>query len=648
MRVAVDTGGTFTDLLYLENEILKTNKVFSTPSDPSLAVLEVLKKLTPHVLIHGSTVGTNAFLERKGAKTAFITTKGFEDLIFIGRQNRPELYNFFVEKPAEVIAKENCLGLKERISAKGDVIQPLEDSEVEKCINWIKKQKVESIAVCFLHSYLYPYHEKKLKTALNLVGFPVSISSEILPEFREYERASTTVINAYLSPIIGKYVKKLKQKLLGVNIYIQQSNGGWLSAKEASEFSCHTILSGPAGGVSGAYLWAKAMGEKKIITFDMGGTSTDVCLIDGRIPFTKEYVIDGYPLSIPVIDIHTVGAGGGSIAYIDIGGALKVGPQSAGADPGPACYGKGNQPTVTDANLVLGRILPFAFLGGRFELKKELSEKVIGELASKLGLSLEETALGIIQIANINMSRALRRVSLERGYDPQEFALFCFGGAGGLHACSLAKELGIKKIILPKIAGSFSAFGLLFSPPIKDFSKTIWIDARDKEKLFKYIKELKTQAENYAKKRKELFEEVNIEIFLDMRYKGQGFELTIPFAEEYVSIFENEHKRQFGYTCNEFPVEVITLRLRIKGNSPRISWKIEKGQNKVFLQKTKVFTEKGWIEVPVIDWNSLKIGEEIKGPALIIEDFTTVWVEPEFIIKVRENYTLVLEYYESN
>jgi len=644
MKIAIDTGGTFTDIVYLENGVLKANKVFSTPSDPSQAIFEGCSGLKFDTLIHGSTVGTNAFLERKGAKIAFITTEGFEDLLFIGRQNRLSLYDFFVEKPAPIVLPENCLAIKERINAKGEVLIPLENQEIEKAIKWLNEREIESIAICLLHSYLYPFHEKALKKALSELKFPVSLSSEILPEFREYERASTTAINAYLSPVMARYLNRLKERLKGVKIYIQQSNGGWLTAEEASKFACHTILSGPAGGVSGAYLWAKALGEKKIITFDMGGTSTDVCLVDEKIPFTKEYIIDGYPLSIPVIDIHTVGAGGGSIAYIDAGGALKVGPQSAGADPGPACYGKGNNPTVTDANVVLGRILPDAFLGGKFTLKKERSEEAIYSLAKKLHLTLEETALGIVQVANVNMVRALRKVSLERGYDPQEFALFCFGGAGGLHACALAKELGIKKVILPKLAGGFSAGGLLVSPPIKDFSRTIWIKAEEKEKLHQILESLEKEAQAYLKNIGLDPKNFYTEVFLDMRYKGQGFELCIPFSDDYISAFEKEHKRQFGYTCEGFPVEIVTLRLRMKGAISEISWKIEKDPSKFSLRETKVFTEKGWIEVPVIDWNSLKIGERLKGPAIIVEDFTTVWVEPEFLIEVKENYTLVLRY----
>lgn len=642
MKVAIDTGGTFTDLLYLEDGFLKPEKVFSTPKDPSQAILEVLSYVPERLttLVHGSTVGTNAFLERKGAEIAFITTYGFEDLLFIGRQARPKLYDFFVEKPRPFVKEKNCYGVKERIDAKGKIIKPLRKVSIERLLKILKENPVEAIAICLINSYLNPFHEKKLKEVLSRLKIPISLSSEVLPEFREFERASTTAINAYLSPVMSKYLKKLKKKLPEVNLYIQQSNGGWMAVEEVERFSSHTVLSGPAGGVSGAFILAKTFGISKIITFDMGGTSTDVCLIDGRIPFTKEYNLDGFPLSIPVIDIHTVGAGGGSIAYVDVGGALKVGPESAGADPGPACYGKSLFPTVTDANLILGRLLPDAFLGGKYKLQKERSLKALSSISKKLGLSIEETALGVIKVANTVMGRALRRISIERGYDPKEFALVCFGGAGGLHACSLAKELEIKEIIIPKLAGGFSAFGLLFSPPLKDFSQTVWIEAKEKEKLLEYINWLQKSAYSHMEKLGFKKETLSHEIFLDMRYKGQGFELTIPYFHSYIEEFEREHEKQFGYKVKQFPIEVVTLRIRIRGKTDNTNWKIEKKREKFSSFQTRVFTEKGWIEVPVIDWDSLKIGENFKGPALVLEDFTTVWVEENFMVEVAENYTL--------
>ena len=647
MRVAVDTGGTFTDIVFVEGGILKANKVSSTPADPSVAVLEGIANLqNVTILIHGSTVATNAFLERKGARVAFITTAGFEDILFIGRQARSNLYDFNIEKTAPIVLEEDCFGIKERITAQGEVLVPLSGQEQKRCLSFLKNRPIESVAICLLHAYLYPAHEYTLKKVISSLSLPISISSEILPEFREFERASTTAINAYLGPIMNRYLMRLKEKLPQTTLYIQQSNGGWLKAEEAGQLAAHTVLSGPAGGVSGAFSWAKRLGEDKIITFDMGGTSTDVCLVDGRIPFTREYILDGFPLSLPVIDIHTVGAGGGSIAYLDAGGVLKVGPQSAGADPGPACYGKGNLPTVTDANVVLGRILPDYFFNGRFRLYPERSKEAIFKLAQRMQISVEETALGIIEVANVNMIRALRRVSLERGYDPQAFSLFCFGGASGLHACALAKELGVRRVLVPKLASVLSAFGLLFAPPLKDFSRTIWlkVDKGAKDHLKEALLALKRQA-TFQKKQMGLLEaELEYKYFLDMRYQGQGYELSIPLQDDYISAFHEEHKRQFGHFYQDFPIEIVTLRLQVRGQREETDWQIRPEGKEVPLRQTKVFTQKGWLDVPVIDWNHLKIGERFKGPALVVEPFTTVWVEPDFLVEVSENYTLILRY----
>lgn len=643
MLVAVDTGGTFTDLAYLEDSILKVCKNFSTPKNPFHGVLNILQGLSFQILIHGTTVGTNAFLERKGGKIAFVTTAGFEDLLFIARQARPKLYDLLIEKPRPIVERKHCLGVKERVNAKGEVLIPLTEEEIKKIQKSVLKEQFDCVAICFLHSYLYPKHEIKMKKALFKIKVPVSISSEVLSEFREFERASTTAVNAYLIPVMQKYIKNLKDRL-SVKLYIQQSNGGWLTIEEALRFPVQTILSGPAGGVNGALIWAKTLGRKKIITFDMGGTSTDVCLVNGELPFTKEYILDGYPLGIPVIDIHTVGAGGGSIAYVDKGGALKVGPESASSDPGPACYGKGELPTVTDANVVLGRLLPDFFLGGKFKLQKDRAEKAIYSLAKDIGLSLEKTALGIIKIANINMMRALRKVSLERGFDPQEFSLFCYGGAGGLHICALAKELGIKEIIIPKIAGNFSAFGLLFSSPIKDFSQTVWLTSYDDHLIKSITSKLKIYSLNYFKNLGFDTQELKVEIFLDMRYKGQGFEITIPLKDKYyIEAFEKEHLRQFGFILSNFPIEIVTIRTRVRGNPLVNFWKIQPEKKNFSSFTTKIFTDKDFIEVPVIYWDDLKVGEILTGPLLILENFTTVWVEENFDVKVEENHTLILK-----
>lgn len=645
MKVSVDTGGTFTDFVYLEEGVLKFFKVPSTPQNPASAILEGLKNLFFKTLIHGTTVATNAFLERKGGDFLLLTTEGFEDVIFIGRQKRPKLYDFFVEKPPHFISPERVLGVSERIGPKGEIIKPLKEEEIRKILKEIKRKGLVNVAISFLHSYVNPLHERILKEALeNSLGeIEVSASFEILPEIREYERTSTTAINAYLVPVLKKYFETLKLNLSDKEIFIQQSNGGFITLDEAKRLAVHTILSGPAGGAYGGLIFGKSLGFEKVITFDMGGTSTDVCLLEGRLPFTKEYLLDGFPVGIPVIDIHTVSAGGGSIAHIDVGGVLKVGPQSASADPGPACYGKSLLPTVTDANLVLGRILPDRFFGGKLFLDKERSFKAISELARRLGLSPYETALGIIKIANTHMARAISKVSVERGFDPREFVLLSFGGAGGLHACALARELGIPKILIPKFAGAFSAFGLYFADYLKDFSQTVLINLEEKEKLKASLSHLKERALQYLQKRKKDLQGIEWEVFADLRYFGQGYELTVPYHEDLRALFEEEHERLYGYILKDHPLQVVTLRVRARKTTPLEEFKIETKSPSFHHLEGEIYTEKGLEKIKIINWEALREGEALRGPALIIEDFTTLYLEEDFSLKVLRNKTLLLE-----
>ncbi len=645
MKVSVDTGGTFTDIVYKEGSTLKFFKVSSTPKNPACAILEGLENLPFKTLIHGTTVATNAFLERKGDRFLLITTSGFEDIIFIGRQTRPKLYDFFVEKPPHFVNPEDVIGIKERVGPKGEILKPLEEGEIKRVLKEIEGRKLFNIALCFLNSYVNPVHERILKEALERAfqGIEISASFEILPEFREYERTSTTAINAYLLPVIKNYLQTLKQNLLNKEIFIQQSNGGFISLDEAKKLAVHTILSGPAGGAFGGLIFGKTLGFEKIITFDMGGTSTDVCLIDGDLPFTKEYLLDGFPVGIPVIDIHTVGAGGGSIAYVDAGGALKVGPQSAGADPGPACYGKSLIPTVTDANLLLGRILPDRFFGGKLLLDRDRALKAISQVAEKIGLSPYETALGIIKIANTHMARAISKVSVERGFDPKEFVLLSFGGAGGLHACSLARDLGIPKILVSKFAGAFSAFGLYFADYIKDFSQTVLIKLSEKEKLKNLLLRLKERAREYFQQRTIDFDDFELEFFADLRYQGQGYELTIPLSKDLKASFEREHEKFYGYSLKNRPIEIVTLRLRVKKKTPFEDFNIEEKENSFHHLEGEIYTEKGFQKVKIINWDVLKEGEIIRGPALIVEDFTTFYLEEDFYLKVLKNKTLLVE-----
>lgn len=646
MRLAVDTGGTFTDFIYQDGEKLKFFKVASTPHDPSQALLSGIQKFLPEkvtLLIHGSTVATNAFIERKGAKVILVTTKGFEDLIFIGRQARPDLYNIFVEKPVPFIREENIYGIVERIGPRGEVIQNLTDVEIEKFLRWLSFREFDSCAIVLLHSYVNPSHEKLLqKTLINIKISDLSLSSEILPEFREYERLTTTTINSYLNPIMKRYLKGLSDRLQGVDIFIQQSSGGYMTLGEAMKFSVHTVLSGPAGGVLAGKFLGDLLKEKKLITFDMGGTSTDVALINETIPITRSYSFDGFPIRIPLIDIHTVGAGGGSIAYIDKGGLLKVGPYSAGADPGPACYGKSLLPTVTDANLILGRLLPDCFMGGTFILDKERAERAIGELAKRLNRGIFEVALAIVKIANCHMLNAIRKVTLEKGYDPRDFVLLVFGGAGGLHACALARDLGIKKILIPKFAPVFSALGLYISGFVKEFSQTVLAPLHAEETWRRTLEGLKRKAEDYVRNIWVQANELIWDYSVDLRYSGQGFEVTVPLKEPIRDIFEAEHKRLFGFVLEGHPIELVTLRLRVSERRETDFPKIELENYRLPSRVEKVFGETGWIEVPVISWDTLKVGETLRGPAVVIDKYTTLFLEQDFTLEVIEGYHLVL------
>jgi N-methylhydantoinase A len=646
MRVGVDTGGTFTDFVWEEDGELKTLKVPSTPDNPAKAILQGLELIgiKPEILIHGTTVATNAFLERKGEDFVLITTKGFEDVILIGRQTRPKVYDFFVEKPKPFVKEENIIGVDERLSAKGEVIKPLTEKEVKRALKFVKRKGVRSVAVSLLHSYKNPVHEVSLAKALSTSReLLLSLSHEVLCEIREYERTTTTAINAYLSPILKKYLETLEEALPQTRVFIEQSNGGYMPISLAKHRAVQTILSGPAGGAKAGLSLTRYFGIAGVITLDMGGTSTDVCLIKSSLPFTKEYQFDGYPVSIPVIDIHTVGAGGGSIAWVDEGGLLKVGPISAGADPGPACYGKGNDFTVTDANLVLGRIIPEFFLGGEMRVFPERSFNALTKLAEKVGLSPLETALGVVEIVNTNMVRALRKVSTERGIDPSSYFLLAFGGASGLHACDLTRKLNLKGFIAPKLASSFSALGLYTASPVFDFSKTVLLPVENLEKIKAEIESLKKMALEkvlYFGVAKELINSLKAQVFLDLRYKGQGYELCLPYQENLASAFHEAHRGEFGFCLEHFPVEVINVRVRLSGEDEPLNLKVE-SQKFVFSPFEKeVYTKEGPKRFKVIAWDELKKGDKLFGPLLIIDRYTTLFVEEGFLAEVKDGLTI--------
>src|SRR4029077_6444833 len=482
LRIAIDSGGTFTDCVWLDGSTLRILKVFSTPADPAQAITEAVHKISGSnkdvVVLHGTTVGTNTLLQRKGARVAFVTTAGFEDSIEIGRQQRPKLYDFFFERDPALASAELRFGVDERTSSEGAVLRAPDPAALAKLVNQIAAQGPQAIALSLLFSFANPENERAVARVLAQLDLPLSISHEILPEFREYERASTVLVNAYLQPVMQSYLQRLQQRAgsgKSARIFVMQSSGGITALSTAAEQPVRTGLSGPGGGVVGAAAVAGRSGFDRIITFDMGGTSTDVALVDGQPATTNEADVAGLPVRVPVLDIHTVGAGGGSLARFDAGGALRVGPESAGADPGPICYGKGDRPTVTDANLLLGRLPADQFLGGDFQLDLPRTQKLVARWLKEQGsnLSPEDFAAGVVRVVNANMEKAIRVVSIERGYDPRHFSLVAFGGAGAMHACELAQALRIPRVVVPAYPGALSALGILISDVVKDQSRTV-------------------------------------------------------------------------------------------------------------------------------------------------------------------------------
>lgn len=567
LRIGIDIGGTFTDFVVVDEESKKMSrfKRLSTPDDPARAVLEGLGELQPDEIVHGSTVATNALLERKGARTAFITTRGFGDILHIARQNRQEIYDLGASRPAPLVSAEHCWEVEERVSSEGEVLQSLDLTQLEALITQIQSEQIRSVSVCLLFSFLHPKHEQAIGAQLKEAGLAVSLSSEILPEYREYERASTTTINAYITPILGDYLGKLDAALSHSRLRIMQSNGGSLKAREAASQGVRSLMSGPAGGVLGALQVGKLAGFEDIITLDMGGTSTDVSLAQGIPRVTHEATVGGLPVRVPMIDIHSVGSGGGSLARVDAGGVLRVGPESAGAHPGPACYGLGGgQPTVTDANLILGRIAPETFLGGEMPLSVERAAAALDPLAAKAGMhGIIPAALGIIRVVNAQMARALRVISVERGHDPADFALVCYGGAGGTHATDLARLLGIRTVLIPRIASTQSAFGLLTADHIRDYVLTVMLpEETPLDDLEQRYQPLLDQARDEIERDGFDSDELMLERQIDLRYRGQSYELTLPFSEHYTEQFHKEHETRYSYSTPEAGIAIVNLRVR--------------------------------------------------------------------------------------
>jgi len=637
--LGVDTGGTFTDFVFYNGKNFKIHKVLSTPNDPPAAILigtnyfhDLL--LRDVKLIHGTTVATNALLERKGAKVLLLTTKGFEDVLEIGRQNRDELYDLFIEKSAQLVVKENRIGIDERINSSGQIIKKINIHEIHNSLNNIDFTNIDTIAVCFINSYVNPIHEIEVQEFLKNLNIPVSISSNVIQEFREYERTSTTVANSYLIPKVKNYMESLNKELDEVNIYVMQSNGGVISPSQAGKEPVRIITSGPAGGVVGAFKIAQQIGIDKIITYDMGGTSTDISLCEDSIKFTTESVIDGIPIKTPMIDIFTIGAGGGSIAYIDAGGVLKVGPQSAGADPGPACYGKGKEPTVTDANLLLGRIQAENFLGGRMQVNTKLSHDSINKLKNIIGIDKYKVAETIIRIANSNMEKAIRVISVDKGYDPREFTLISFGGAGGLHACDIAREIGIKKVVFPINPGVLSALGMLFADSFKDYSKGFFLDYKDFD--FEILEDRFKMLEERAREEFK-YEELEFEKFIDTRYKNQSYELTVKYGPKFINDFHELHLNRYGFNNLQKAVEIVTLRLRaVISRSNLLLPKLRLKKLKVEKNEIKVFINNKIKSIDCLNRNQFYPGFNFNGPSIITEDTSTIYIPDGFKNQVDE------------
>ena len=655
LRVAVDTGGTFTDCVWTDRGRMRMLKVFSTPGDPSRAIVEAIERIGhdgPVLLLHGTTVGTNTLLERKGARVAFVTTAGFEDSIEIGRQARPKLYDFFFERIQPLVAPDMRFGVEERTSAEGEILTAPSDAVLAGVRDKVAAAHPQAIAISLLFSFANPHNERAVAEALRPLEIPLSISHQILPEFREYERASTVVVNAYLQPVMETYLRQLESAIAmragkGSRVFVMQSSGGITSLKSAAREPVRTVLSGPAGGVVGASVVARRSGFERIIGFDMGGTSTDVVLVDGTPRAGSEGEVAGLPVRVPMLDIHTVGAGGGSLARFDAAGALRVGPESAGAEPGPICYGLGEQPTVTDANLILGRLQPERFLGGEFRLDLERTRKTVAAWLKRNGpgMTMEEFAAGVIRVVNATMEKAVRVVSIERGYDPRDFALVAFGGAGGLHACELAAALGIRRVIVPAMPGTLSAVGILASDVVKDYSRTVvwrtakgdWL-ARGNQEFARLKATARRDFRTERWEGKVAFDET-----ADVRYRGQGYELNVPFGAKALDAFHAEHKRRYGYGHAQREVEVVTLRLRARLATPKLKASARETKAGFAMAMARVLVDGKLRKVAVIDRASIKTNRRLTGPAIVTEYSATTWAPPRTHFYLDRAGNLILE-----
>ena len=678
-NIGVDTGGTFTDIVMRINNALFTHKVLSTPQNPAHAVIQGVSEIlrlhntdTDQLeIVHGSTVATNALLERRGACIALVTTKGFEDILEIGRQARPSLYDFFVERPAPLVPVDRHFGISERTLHTGKIQTEIEPADLETLVSELAALELDAVAICFLFAYVNPHNEQIVAEYLAQLGIPISCSHEVLPEYREYARFSTTVANAYIRPTLERHLSTLTDsEEFPESLRLMLSNGGSVSVEafqgrlqtenlpsQDTSVGIRTVLSGPAGGVLGAYQIAKVAGYDQIITFDMGGTSTDVSLCNNGISLTTESTISGLPIKVPLIDIHTVGAGGGSIATVDAGGALRVGPESAGADPGPICYGNnGENITVTDANLFLGRIAATQFLGGAMALDLNRTRAHIEKFALQLGIPALQAADGILKVANAAMERAIKVISVERGFDTRDFTLVSFGGAGGLHAAFMAENLGIETILIPPNGGLLSAYGMLFADVVKDYSQTVLLRFETGsgtlvDTLNTGFDELLTRAENEMQPEGFTPDQLKIDRSLDIRYAGQSYELNIPYftetgAHALVQRFHAAHDQRFGYARTDAPVEVVNLRLTATGATDKPTIQplpfTDADPSEAFIVQDRVVFDGEILTTDFYRREALRPGNQITGPAILTEFSATTVIPPNFSAVVDPYQNLIL------
>jgi N-methylhydantoinase A len=670
IRLGIDVGGTFTDLVALVDGRIVTAKVPSTPRNQAEGVLRSVEAggLDPDrvaAFAHGTTVATNVLLERRGARTALVTTEGFRDVLEIGRQQRPSLYDLTRDRPPPLVPRELRFTVAGRMGPDGEVA-PLDEEQLAAAVAAVRDAEVEAVAVCLLFSFLHPEHERRAGQALRetaeLDGVAVSLSCEVLPEFREYERFSTTVADAYLTPKLAAYLERLAAEATGRGLpapLMMQSSGGVTEVGTAAAHAASCVLSGPAGGVVGAAYVAKLSGHDDLLTFDMGGTSTDVApVLGGDVQTTTESVVAGVPIKLPMVDVHSVSAGGGSVAWVDEGGALRVGPRSAGADPGPAAYGQGGEePTVTDANLFLGYLADGAELGrgggsgsasasgtasagDGITLRREPAERALARVGERLGEDTVHVALGVVRVANAEMVRALRVISVERGLDPREFTLVAFGGAGGLHACALAEEMGIERVLVPAASGVLSALGLAISDLRRDYVRPLLgrLDEVDPDQADRAFRGMEEQAGQDL-------DGPDLERQADLRYRGQSFELTVGAGgwDELEERFHAEHERRYGFRMDDETVELVSVRLiaTVPGEKPEIRAEEPAGGRQP--GRREVNLDGAWQEVEVVRRRDLGAGAKLDGPAVVELAEATLLLRPGWRATLDQVGTLVLE-----